>query len=170
MTVPECDGRSTINFPVVGKGHRVTALWSAIKGTRQIGLGAPVHGREGRDKEWERDAAPHDSDLDKDPATARRHCCNTITHPRWMFPNPPYTHTHSHTHTHTHTHTLQCAFLNNRNSIRGLPDALAAGSSEAMVKWEQRKRHTNMHTYLSHRKTSISAAWDFTTPIIFLPV
>lgn len=35
----ECDGRSTINFPVVGKGHGVTALWSTIKRTRQIGRG-----------------------------------------------------------------------------------------------------------------------------------
>lgn len=36
MTGPECDGRSTINFPVVGKGRGVTALWSTIKRTRQI--------------------------------------------------------------------------------------------------------------------------------------
>lgn len=93
MTGRECDGRSAINFPVVGKGHRVTALWSTIKRTRQIGWGAPVRGRArraGPDKDGDGDAASHNSGLDKRPATARWHHSNTSTHTQ------PHWHAHKH--------------------------------------------------------------------------
>lgn len=88
MTGRECDGRSTINFPVVGKGHGVMALWSTIKRTRQIGWGAPVRGRArraGPDKDGDGDAASHNSGSDKSPATAPWHHSNTSTHtqPHW---------------------------------------------------------------------------------------
>lgn len=39
MTGRVYDGKSTVNFPLVGKGHRVMALWSTIKRIRQIGQG-----------------------------------------------------------------------------------------------------------------------------------
>lgn len=93
MTGRECDGRSTINFPVVGKGHGVTALWSTIKRTRQIGRGAPAHGRArraGPDKDGDGDADPHNSRPDKRPATARWHHSNTSTHTQ------PHWHAHKH--------------------------------------------------------------------------
>lgn len=54
MTGCERNGRSTINFPVVGKGHGVTALWSTIKTIRQIGRGGRrstgEHGKLGQTK------------------------------------------------------------------------------------------------------------------------
>lgn len=88
MTGRECDGRSAINFPVVEKGHGVTALWSTIKRTRQIGRGAPVRGRArraGPDKDGDGDAASHNSGPDKRPGTARWHHSNTSTYtqPHW---------------------------------------------------------------------------------------
>lgn len=82
ITCQKCDGRGTINFPVVGIGHRVTALWSAIKRTRQIGRGAPVHGRAwtaGPDKDRDGDAVSHNSVMDKRPGTAQQHHSNTYT-------------------------------------------------------------------------------------------
>lgn len=93
MAHGECDGRSTINFPVVGKGHGVTALWSTIKRTRQIGRGAPVRGRArraGPDKDGDRDAASHNSGPDKRPATAQWHHSNTSAHTQ------PHWHAHKH--------------------------------------------------------------------------
>lgn len=86
MTGGEFDGRSTINFPVVGKGHEVTALWSAIKRTRQIGWGALVRGRArraGSDKGGDGDAAPHNSELDK-----------SLRHPSDTTATPAHTRTH----------------------------------------------------------------------------
>lgn len=86
MTGGEFDGRSTINFPVVGKGHEVTALWSAIKRTRQIGWGALVRGRArraGSDKGRDGDAAPHNSELDK-----------SLRHPSDTTATPAHTRTH----------------------------------------------------------------------------
>lgn len=91
MTGGECDGRSTINFPVVGKGHEVTALWSAIKRTRQIGWGALVRGRArraGSDKGGDGDAAPHNSEPDK-----------SLRQPSDTTATPAHTHTHIDMHT-----------------------------------------------------------------------
>ena len=93
MTGRECDGRSTINFPVVEKGRGVTALWSTIKRTRQIGRGAPVRGRArraGPDKDGDGDAASHNSGRHKGPATARWHHSNTSSHTQ------PHWHAHKH--------------------------------------------------------------------------
>lgn len=90
MTGGECDGRSTINFPVVGKGHEVTALWFAIKRTRQIGWGALVRGRArraGSDKGGDGDAAPHNSELDK-----------SLRHPSDTTATPAHTRTHTDMH------------------------------------------------------------------------
>lgn len=74
VPVRECDGRGAIDIPVVVRGCGVTALWSTIKRTRQIGRGAPARGRprrEGTNKDEDGDPASHNSGPHKRPTTAR---------------------------------------------------------------------------------------------------
>lgn len=103
MTGQECDGRSTINFPVVGKGHGVTALWSTIKSTRQIGWG-------GRRSAGERGETKTGTEMQLNITQGR-------TKALWQPRDTTATPAHTHTHTGMHTNISLMDYLPQQRSI-----------------------------------------------------